>query len=210
MYYYKSAVLSHSKIGGFVSLSKSAILSRFQNRLFCPTLKSAVLSRIQYFRSLNIGCSENVSLKYSTSFFRNTFSCFYENYFYSAPALILQEDTNGKNLHVLLKNQLCCRKWKRYQQTIYGKKYEEEVEAFGGEKTSFLSSSNPIVACSLRSIGTVYFENSKTSVRASSNPNTPRLYIPKQMKSAFSANCEVIENQLTTFFYLLFSYFRYN
>ena len=39
MYYYKSAVLSHFKIGGFVSLSKSAILSRFQNRRFCPVFK---------------------------------------------------------------------------------------------------------------------------------------------------------------------------
>ena len=55
MYYYKSAVLSHFKIGGFVSLSKSAILSRFKNRLFCPTLKSAVLSRIhELYESLQL------------------------------------------------------------------------------------------------------------------------------------------------------------
>ena len=48
LYYYKSAVLSHFKVGSFVSLSNSAILSRFQNQLFCPTLKLAVLSRIRY------------------------------------------------------------------------------------------------------------------------------------------------------------------
>ena len=47
----KSAVLSHFKIGGFVSISKLAILSRFPNRLFCPTLKSAILSRIRLFQS---------------------------------------------------------------------------------------------------------------------------------------------------------------
>ena len=39
MYYYKSAVLSHFKIGDFVSFWKSAILSRFQNRRFCPVFK---------------------------------------------------------------------------------------------------------------------------------------------------------------------------
>ena len=48
LYYYKSADLSHLKIGGFVSFSRVAVLSRFQSRLFFPTLGSVASSRIRF------------------------------------------------------------------------------------------------------------------------------------------------------------------
>ena len=46
----KLAVLSHFKIGGFVSFSKSAVLSHFRNRRFC------LIFKIGGFVSFKIGC----------------------------------------------------------------------------------------------------------------------------------------------------------
>ena len=46
----KSAVLSHFKIGDFVSFSKSAVLSHFRNRRFC------LIFEIGGFVSFKIGC----------------------------------------------------------------------------------------------------------------------------------------------------------
>ena len=46
----KSAVLSHFKIGDFVSFSRSAVLSHFRDRLFC------LIFAIGGFVSFKIGC----------------------------------------------------------------------------------------------------------------------------------------------------------